>query len=217
MFWGCVAEMIGYGGRIMMWQDPFSFPGFLIQISDVVYLGTKHSRFSPELYYWLFIPCDIVSLVLQSTGGALSSISSGDSTPGVNVGLAGLSFQVFSLTVFILLALDYAIRYTRGQRTQPGATKLPASFKVFIVFLSLAILLILIRCSFRIGELNEGYFGPLIHDQGLFIALEGVMIIAATFALNIAHPGPVFRRSETTTLEESKHIADAERLPVSNL
>jgi hypothetical protein len=33
MFWGCVAEMIGYGGRIMLYQNPFSFPGFLMQIS----------------------------------------------------------------------------------------------------------------------------------------------------------------------------------------
>ena len=34
MFWGCVAEIIGYGGRIMLWQNPFSFPGFLTQISE---------------------------------------------------------------------------------------------------------------------------------------------------------------------------------------
>ena len=34
MFWGCVSEMIGYGGRIILWQNPFSFPGFLIQISE---------------------------------------------------------------------------------------------------------------------------------------------------------------------------------------
>lgn len=32
MFWGCVSEIIGYGGRIMMWQNPFSFTGFMIQI-----------------------------------------------------------------------------------------------------------------------------------------------------------------------------------------
>ena len=33
MFWGCVAEMVGYGGRIMLYNNPFSFVGFLIQIS----------------------------------------------------------------------------------------------------------------------------------------------------------------------------------------
>jgi hypothetical protein len=32
MFWGCTCEIIGYGGRIIMWQNPFSFTGFMIQI-----------------------------------------------------------------------------------------------------------------------------------------------------------------------------------------
>ena len=32
VFWGCVSELIGYGGRVMMWENPFSFTGFLIQI-----------------------------------------------------------------------------------------------------------------------------------------------------------------------------------------
>ena len=35
MFWGCVDEMIGYGGRIMLHQNPFTFDGFLIQISEL--------------------------------------------------------------------------------------------------------------------------------------------------------------------------------------
>jgi hypothetical protein len=32
IFWGCACEMIGYGGRIIMWQNPFSFTGFITQI-----------------------------------------------------------------------------------------------------------------------------------------------------------------------------------------
>lgn len=34
MVLGCVIEMIGYGGRIMLYQNPFSFAGFLMQISQ---------------------------------------------------------------------------------------------------------------------------------------------------------------------------------------
>ena len=33
MILGCVTEIIGYGGRIYLWQNPFSFDGFLMQIS----------------------------------------------------------------------------------------------------------------------------------------------------------------------------------------
>jgi hypothetical protein len=140
---------------------------------SILYLGTQYSRLSPKLYYWLFIPCDIVSLTLQAAGGGLSSSTSGSSKTGVNIAIAGLSFQVFTLTIFVLLALDYTVSYIRGQRMKPSET-LATSFKVFVVFLSLAILCILIRCVYRIDELSNGYSGPLIHDEGLFIGLEGV-------------------------------------------
>lgn len=31
---GCISEILGYGGRILLWQNPFSFNGFLLQISE---------------------------------------------------------------------------------------------------------------------------------------------------------------------------------------
>ena len=34
MIAGCAIEMIGYGGRILLWQNPFSFAGFISQISE---------------------------------------------------------------------------------------------------------------------------------------------------------------------------------------
>ena len=36
------------------------------------------------------------------------------------------------------------------------------------MFLSLAVVLILIRRAYRIDELSDGYDGLLIHDEGLF-------------------------------------------------
>ena len=60
-----------------------------------------------------------------------------------------------------------------GQGEGEGTASLPMKFKVFATFLSAAILLILIRCIYRIDELSNGYDGPLIHDQGTFIGLEG--------------------------------------------
>lgn len=207
---GCIDEMIGYGGRIMLYENPFSFTGFLIQIICIttapvffcaaiyvllaqifVRLGSEHSRFSPKLFYWIFIPCDIVSLVLQAAGGALSSTSHGKSKIGVDIALAGLSFQVFTLASFIGLCLDYILRY---QHSSTRAT-LTKSFKIFAVFLFLAIVLILIRCAYRIDELSDGYSGPLIHNESLFIALEGVMVIVAAFSMSVAHPGMIFSRN----------------------
>lgn len=184
-------------------------------MDSVVYLGPEYSRFSPRFYYWVFIPCDIFSLCLQATGGALSTLSSGGSKVAVDIAIAGLSFQVFTLVVFVSLALEFGVRYSRAQRTRTDVRKtpLPVSFKLFAGFLSLAVILILIRCVYRIDELSNGYNGPLIHNEGLFIGLEECeyyleylrcptdtfhsMIVVAVFCLVIAHPGPVFAEAES--------------------
>ena len=140
---------------------------------SVVCLGPEYSRFSPKFYYWVLIPCDILSLLLQDVGGALSSTSSGGSKTAVDISIAGLSFQVFTLVVFISLPLEFDIRYSRAQRTD-SKVPLPASFKMFAGFLYFAIIPILIRCAYRIDELSNGYHGPSIHIEGLLIGLEGV-------------------------------------------
>ncbi|KAL8956798.1 MAG: hypothetical protein Q9193_005773 [Seirophora villosa] len=155
MFWGCVSEIIGYGGRIMLHYNPFSFTGFLIQIT----------------YYWIFIPCDILSLLLQSVGGALSSTSEGGSNAAVNVSIAGLSFQVFTLLVFISLCLEYAWRWQRARKASGVKEPLSRPFKIFVTFLSAGTLLIFIRCIYRIDE----------------------MVLVAVYCLILAHPGPVFQ------------------------
>ena len=130
-------------------------------------LGPEHSRFSPKWYYWGFIPCDVVSIALQGAGGGLSS--SGTGNVGVDVSLAGLAFQVFTLCVFIGLAADYILRWRRN-----GTTVLTNRFKLFATLLSLAVIFILARSAYRIDELSDGYNGSIFHDQASFIVLEGV-------------------------------------------
>lgn len=212
----------------MLYQNPFSFTGFMIQITTITfgpaffsaaiyftlarittYLGREYSRLPPKAYYYIFIPCDLVSLALQGAGGGLSSTSSGGSNVAVDVSIAGLSFQVITICIFIALAADFAIRYRKGRNTSTNKQALPKQFKIFVAFLSLAIVLILIRCGYRIAELKGGYRGPgseMIREEAPFIALEGVMIILAAFCLNIGHPGPVF--DDRKRVESEGHLAE---------
>jgi hypothetical protein len=98
----------------------------------------------------------------------MSSDSSGSDQAGVDIGLAGLSFQVFTLVIFVLLAGDYLIRFRRS-----GSQKYtPRRLKVFLAFLAASIVFILVRCVYRIDELSDGYQGSLIHNEGLFYGLE---------------------------------------------
>lgn len=35
MILGCISETIGYVGRLLLWKNPFSFPGFMLQVTCV--------------------------------------------------------------------------------------------------------------------------------------------------------------------------------------
>ncbi|KAH8890310.1 RTA1-domain-containing protein, partial [Thozetella sp. PMI_491] len=208
MIIGCVDEIIGYIGRIMLNKNPFSFGAFVIQTvcittapvffcsaiyvmlsRTITHLEASLSRLKPKLFIWIFIPCDIVSLIAQAAGGALSSVQAGTSNKsGVHLSQAGLILQVITLCVFIGLFIDYVVRYQR----HPTARSLTSHMKLFFAFLFLSILFVLIRCAFRIDELSDGYDGALIHNEPIFMGLEATMMALAVLCLHIGHPGVAF-------------------------
>lgn len=108
---------------------------------------------------------------------------------GTNIMVAGLAFQVFSLSVFITLTLEFAWRARRWRAENKEASGssygdlgdggMPLSISkrrliLFSSFFSIAIIGIFTRCVFRVAELSEGWTGPLIQDEVTFIVLEGV-------------------------------------------
>ncbi|KAH7041328.1 parasitic phase-specific protein PSP-1 [Microdochium trichocladiopsis] len=134
---GCVEEILGYAGRIILYHNPFNFAGFMLQIvcigsAPVFYtaaiyvtismvvesLDVSLSRLPPKMYYAIFISCDVIALVFQAVGGVLSTTSSGQSTIAVPLSLAGLIFQVVITFIFSVLFADYLIRYFRAHKRQ---------------------------------------------------------------------------------------------------
>ncbi|KAG6006664.1 hypothetical protein E4U21_006809 [Claviceps maximensis] len=225
MLLGCLSEVIGYAGRIMLYNNPFSFAGFMIQIvcltiapvfytasiyvtlsKTILQFAPELSRFNPTFFYWIFIPFDVVCLALQAAGGAMSTNSSGEDRSGVNISMAGLALQVIVLTAFAACFADYMIRYLRSY----GAQKFDRRLGCFFSGLVASTLLILARCAYRVAELRDGYDGSLIREEAPFIALEGVLIVLAAVALCFGHPGLVFGRDKAANgpkslAEESSH------------
>ncbi|ODA83280.1 hypothetical protein RJ55_01792 [Drechmeria coniospora] len=214
---GLVLEVLGYAGRVIGSQNPWDENGFLMQIccltigpafmAAAVYLclrriviafGPENSRIPPEYYTRIFIPCDVISLILQAAGGAIASIAfhgSRSAATGTNIMIAGLAFQVFTLLCFILVSLDFAFRAHRRSRTHPlpqdpALVRMRAAlpFRLFLVALALATFCILWRSAFRVAELSQGWSGPVMAKQNLFIAFEGVLILVAAVSLNVFHP-----------------------------
>ncbi|KAF7559489.1 hypothetical protein G7046_g4660 [Stylonectria norvegica] len=217
---GLICEVLGYAGRVMSWHNPWDENGFLIQICCLtigpafmaagVYLclrrivsafGPENSRLPPAYYTRIFIPCDVISLVLQALGGAIASIAtqnnkSADS--GSHIMIAGLAFQVITIVAFSLVSLDFALRTVRRHRAlgeaafdqNPIAKHVRNSrvFKAFLGALGLATFCILWRSAFRVAELSEGWEGAIMGDQGMFVGFEGVLIVVAVVALLVFHP-----------------------------
>jgi hypothetical protein len=69
---------------------------------EVSVLGREFSPIKPSLYPWIFITCDLISLTLQGAGGGLAASSDTDSgtKAGGNGMLAGIVWQVVTLSVF---------------------------------------------------------------------------------------------------------------------
>ncbi|KAK7402905.1 Envelope glycoprotein [Neonectria punicea] len=218
MLAGCISECVGYVGRIMLYYDPFSFNAFMIQIvcltiapvfytasiyvtlsKAINFFAPEMSRFKPALFIWIFIPFDIVCLILQAAGGALStSDDSGDL--GVDISMAGLILQVIVLAAFIACFADYMVRYLRSGR----ATAFNWRLNTFFGGLTASIILILVRCVFRVVELQDGYDGDLIKHEIPFILLEGVVIVLAAGALCFGHPGLVFNKEDRLSSSDSE-------------
>ena len=137
---------------------------------SILRIDPSLSRFNPRLFYWIFIPADIICLVLQATGGALSAAGSSaeDVDTGVDISQAGLILQVVVLILFLSLFGDYLLSVKRK-----ATMRLQKRTRLFCFFLFAAVILILVRCVFRIVELKDGYTGPEFRKEAEFIALEG--------------------------------------------
>lgn len=91
---------------------------------------------------------------------------------GVDVSKAGLIFQVITLILFITLSTDCLLALKKVHK-KSGLRK-GKCLKWTLGWLSAATILILVRCVFRVVELQNGYFAPAFRDEGTFIAFESV-------------------------------------------
>lgn len=183
----------------------FLAAGIYFTLSRIVTtFGVENSRIPALWYPRIFIPCDILALALQAAGGGIAS--SVDTASGADLGknimIAGLVAQVVTLTAFILLAIDFGVRAWRRMQTlgadaalEPRHAHLRGSFgfRAFLGALTVATLCIFARCVYRVAELSEGWNGPLMRNEPLFIALEGVMVAVAVLVLNAFNPAVCFK------------------------
>jgi len=118
---GIVLELMGYAARIAMSPigTVWNYGAFVIQLVMlilaptlvaaaisvtfkwiVIQKGVKYSVLRPNLYPWIFVGCDFLSIIIQAIGGAISATATGGETNaklldvGSDLLVAGVAFQV---------------------------------------------------------------------------------------------------------------------------
>ncbi|KAK7927528.1 RTA1 like protein [Apiospora marii] len=220
-----ISAIAGYVGRIFMHYNPFAFYPFLIQ-GDTVFLtivpvfycagiyvtlamainnlAPHLKRFNPSLLVWIFLPGDMLALTLQSAGAIISAVAEVGSDmvhTGEHISVIGLALQVFSISVFACLFLDFAVRFFNSAKGAPETNSYDTRLRFFMAMIIIALVLTTARSCYRAAELYQGYTGALMKEEGLFIMLEGCAIIVCVFLLTIGHPGYVFRDEQNQAFE----------------
>ncbi|KAF2729137.1 RTA1-domain-containing protein [Polyplosphaeria fusca] len=217
---GCLGEALGYIGRLMMHNNPWSATAFKIQVICLVlspaclaagiYLTLKHivlalgpemSRLKPHLYTWIFIGCDVVSILIQAAGGAIAAggDDSSRSKAGNNLMIAGIAFQVATMAFCLVLATDFSIALSRSKTLSSRSAQRPIALSnslrglyYYLTCSFAAFLAIFVRSIYRLPEMAGGWGGPLMRVEVEFLILDGGMIGLAVVLMAVAHPGIFF-------------------------
>ncbi|TEA16587.1 Uncharacterized protein C8034_v012383 [Colletotrichum sidae] len=177
-------------------------------LSSIIHtLGPEHSVLAPHLYAAILIPLDALSLLLQIAGLAvgfrptpqvLSPTSTLTTSPaGAKIVTAGLVLHLATLTFAGLLLASVLLRaarsfrrygYTTFHRTV-GYVALPPRFRILLVAVSSALVVLFGRLAFRVAEYAEGFAGALARDgEGMFVGLDGFLVAYALVAVVGCHP-----------------------------
>ncbi|KAI0354291.1 RTA1-domain-containing protein [Trametes cingulata] len=233
-----VGEIIGWVARLESSHDPTLINPYLIQISTTIIsptpliaanfvvlgnviqrIGQDYSRLSSKWYTIIFLSCDIIALIIQALGGAKASaaVRNGqDPKPGGDIMLAGVSFQLAGLVIYVTLASEFLLRYAydhpfkRRSEVAFRADRVEKKMKVMIIGLGLEAVFLFIRSIYRTAELSDGWQGKIITTQVYFNVLDGAMIVLAMFTLNAFHPGQLLGHAKTWKAGYVQPEAEAE-------
>lgn len=184
---GYVLEFLGFLGRILAFIDWTDMNYFLIQFicltiapafimagiyfnfgQLVIVHGRQYSLLKPLWYTYLFITCDVLSLVIQAAGGGMAAVATSshkDASSGTNTMIAGIAFQVVAMSIFLFFWFTFLYRiYFCNPNSKNGSdlSNSPMSKKSLKNYLSLLFNTKAAK-SYKINELEE-FYNPKYQD-----------------------------------------------------
>lgn len=227
-FCGICLEFLGYLGRFLSTWDLHNLNEFILQIvcltlapafimagvycllaKFVVIYGESYSRVAPLVYTLVFVACDLVSIVIQAVGGGISATALYDNEStddGTHIMVAGMAFQVFTMSCFFIMTTDFLWRVHKGVRNpnvvdsrandpEIIAIRESPKMKYFVIATYVAFGFVFTRSVYRVVELAEGWYGNLLQHEAYLLVLDGLMMLIAITILTVFYPGFVWGRT----------------------
>lgn len=139
----------------------------------------------------VFLMGDIISFICQGIGGALQTLNNLNTKKiGTDIALAGLSIQVAFVAVFlfVMIIAHYRLLKSPPLKNAESSFRSKYTWKTFLTLLYIGVILIIIRCVYRLIEFDEGYRG-LMNDHEVFMYLLDALPMFLWMALFcILHP-----------------------------
>lgn len=80
---------------------------------QLVYIGPGYSWLKPRWFSYIYISCDVISLVIQAVGGGMAAValdSNKDTDSGTHIMVAGIAFQVATMSTFFIIGGNFVMR-----------------------------------------------------------------------------------------------------------
>lgn len=127
--------------------------------------------------------------------------------------LGGIIFQMIAITIYMILAIEFILRYLNDKPFQRSYNEPPTGnyfldkkMKMMLFGTSFSSLAIYVRSVYRTIELTDGWNGRIITTEIYFNVMDGAMILLSMYCLNALHPGHLL--GPFTCLEKAESVID---------
>ncbi|KAI1787366.1 RTA1-domain-containing protein [Ganoderma leucocontextum] len=218
-----IGEILGWSARLWSSQNVYLNDPFIMQITTMIIIirriGQKYSRVSATWYTVahavVLISQDVIALVIQPIGGGSpfwAAVDAKNPETGGHIMLAGVSFQMVALVVYVVLASEFILRYAydhpfgRCGESTVARRKTDKQMKLMLLGLVLEAVFLF--------ELSNGWTGKTITTEWYFgiVVFDGTMIMLAVLTLNIFHPGLLLGKAHTWLSREAEEEIKAKGL-----
>ena len=209
---GAFFQVVGYTGRIGCVYDLNSIDFYVVQslfvlLAPIFYAVSIYSLLGkivqfvgaedkspvkPTRITCIFVIGDIVSFIMQSTGGGMMVQGGENAQTGSEIILIGLIIQLVFFFIFIFLTILFHIRANKLKELNESK----GNWKMLLKILEVSCMLILIRSVYRVVEYAQGFDGYLITHEVYQYSLDALMMLLVQLLYNCAHPGKVFYAKE---------------------